>query len=263
MGRRRPLGADRRRRGRVGRRPDGRDSGETAEKAIERWVGECFATTLTGRESGRRSPRSGSRNSAARSDGTIEAGDEFAGIGVSPGSSARSPTQGPRVLLTAACGSGKTLAAWNWITAQLDARPPDRPLSRVLFLYPTRATATEGFRDYVSWAPEDEAGLLSGTAAYELEDMFETPDDSDDRRKGLEYQPDPRLFALGHWKKRVFSATADQFFPFMQYAYGPLCLLPLLAEAVVVVDEVHSFDRSMFTRSGGSSTSSRTSRSSA
>ena len=76
--------------------------------------------------------------------------------------------------------------------------------------------------------------------------MFETPDDSDDPRQGRDYRSDPRLFALGHWKKRIFSATADQFFPFMQYGYGPLCLLPLLAESVLVVDEVHSFDKSMF-----------------
>ena len=149
---------------------------------------------------------------------------------------------GPRVLMTASRGSGKTLAAWNWITACLE----ERPASRVLFFHPTRATATEGFRDYVSLAPEDDAGLLSGTAAYELRDMFTVPDESPDPRPGLKYESDPRLFALGHWKKRIFSATADQFFPFMQYAYGPLCLLPLLVESIVVVDEVHSFDRSMF-----------------
>ncbi|HKM53521.1 MAG TPA: CRISPR-associated helicase Cas3', partial [Isosphaeraceae bacterium] len=61
-----------------------------------------------------------------------------------------------------------------------------------------------------------------------------------------DYRADPRLYALGHWKRRMFSATADQFFPFLQYVYGPLCMLPLLAESVLVVDEVHSFDKSMF-----------------
>ncbi len=151
-------------------------------------------------------------------------------------------SQGNHVLLTAPCGSGKTLAAWNWIKAQLDRSPA----ARVLFLYPTRATATEGFRDYVSWAPEEDAGLLSGTADYELQDMFETPDDTGDLRRGRDYRSDPRLYALGHWKKRIFSATADQFFPFMQYQYGPICHLPLLAESILVVDEVHSFDESMF-----------------
>lgn len=40
-----------------------------------------------------------------------------------------------RALLLAPCGSGKTLAAWRWIAAQLK----ERPMARVLFLYPTRA----------------------------------------------------------------------------------------------------------------------------
>ncbi len=141
-----------------------------------------------------------------------------------------------RALLLAPCGSGKTLAAWKWILGRVRARP----VKRVLFLYPTRATATEGFKDYVSWAPEDDASLLHGTAGYDLDGMFPTDDKRDYNGN------DPRLFALQHWPKRVFSATVDQFFAFMSYAYGPTCLLPLLADSVVVVDEVHSFDKAMF-----------------
>src|SRR5439155_8741823 len=58
-----------------------------------------------------------------------------------------------RALLLASCGSGKTLAAWRWARAQA----PNHEVGRVIFLYPTRGTATEGFRDYVGWAPEAEA----------------------------------------------------------------------------------------------------------
>ena len=141
-----------------------------------------------------------------------------------------------RALLLAPCGSGKTLAAWKWILGRVRARP----VKRVLFLYPTRATATEGFKDYVSWAPEADASLLHGTAGYDLDGMFPTGEKRDYNGN------DPRLFALQHWPKRVFSATVDQFFAFMAYAYGPTCLLPLLADSVVVVDEVHSFDKAMF-----------------
>ncbi len=146
---------------------------------------------------------------------------------------------GRRALLLAPCGSGKTLAAWHWIEARL----AEKPASRVLFLYPTRATATEGFRDYVSWAPEEEAALAHGTATYDLEEMFENPADS---RAEKDFTAKDRLYALGLWPKRLFSATADQFLAFMQNQYGPLCLLPLLTDSVVVVDEVHSFDKSMF-----------------
>ncbi len=144
-----------------------------------------------------------------------------------------------RALLLAPCGSGKTLAAWRWIAAQVRGRPA----ARVLFLYPTRATAKEGFRDYVSWAPESDAALMHGTGEFDLQGMFENPEDP---RHGNCYEAERRLFALGFWTRRVFSATVDQFMAFLQYAYGPVCMLPVLADAVVVIDEVHSFDRAMF-----------------
>lgn len=144
-----------------------------------------------------------------------------------------------RALLLAPCGSGKTLAAWRWIAAQA----AKTSAGRVLFLYPTRATAKEGFKDYVSWAPEAAAALMHGTAEFDLRDMFDNEQDS---RHGLSYEADRRLYALGFWQKRAFSATVDQFLAFLQYGYGPVCMLPVLADSIVVIDEVHSFDQKMF-----------------
>jgi CRISPR-associated endonuclease/helicase Cas3 len=144
-----------------------------------------------------------------------------------------------RALLLAPCGSGKTLAAWRWIAGRVEVRPANH----VLFLYPTRATATEGFKDYVSWAPEADAALIHGTAGYDLDEMFPA---EDPRAKKSFAAIDPRLFALQHWSKRFISATVDQFFAFLAYGYGPMCLLPMLADSVIVVDEVHSFDQKMF-----------------
>ncbi len=146
---------------------------------------------------------------------------------------------GSRALILAGCGSGKTMAAWYWIQNQLR----DHTASRVIFLYPTRATATEGFKDYVSWAPEADAALVSGTAGYELDGMFDQPDDE---RKDKDFTVEERLYSLAFWKRKIFSATVDQFLGFMQHAYGGVCLLPVLADAVVVFDEVHSFDPKMF-----------------
>lgn len=144
-----------------------------------------------------------------------------------------------RSLLLAGCGGGKTLAAWRWIKGRLD----QQPASRVLFLYPTRGTATEGFRDYVSHAPETRASLLTGTARFELQDMFGNPDDV---RYGQGYETNDRLYALGYWHKQIFSATVDQFLGFMQQIYRSVCLLPVLADSIVVFDEVHSFDTALF-----------------
>lgn len=150
-------------------------------------------------------------------------------------------TLGRRALLLAACGSGKTIAAWKWAEAQ--AREND--IGKVIFLYPTRGTATEGFRDYVGYAPEDEAGLLHGTSGYELEGFTKNPTEA---TKGKTYQTEAneRLFALGFWGKKYFSATVDQFLSFLEHNYSSLCLLPVLADSAVIIDEIHSFDRRMF-----------------
>ncbi len=142
---------------------------------------------------------------------------------------------GPRGLLIAPCGSGKTLAAWNWVADQLERRPK----RWVLFLYPTRATANEGFRDYGSNAPPSLAALLHGTSRYELQSILTR------RRLGEAYQSEARLFSLGLWPKRIVTATVDQFLAYTQYAYGSVCLLPMLADSVVVIDEVHTFDPAM------------------
>jgi CRISPR-associated endonuclease/helicase Cas3 len=147
--------------------------------------------------------------------------------------------QGSRVLLLAACGAGKTLAAWKWAEEQVK----HYKVGKVIFLYPTRGTATEGFKDYVSWAPESDAALLTGTAKYELEAMVDNPPDS---IKEKDFTTDDRLFSLGFWSRRYFSATVDQFLGFLEHSYGGICLLPALADSVLIIDEIHSFDLKMF-----------------
>ncbi|MCX7634186.1 MAG: DEAD/DEAH box helicase family protein [Syntrophales bacterium] len=144
-----------------------------------------------------------------------------------------------RTLLLAPCGSGKTLAAWRWIEGPLN----NKPASRVLFLYPTRATATEEFKDYVPWAPEADAALLHGTAAFDLDGVSQ---DLEDERAGKNFSLQERLFALACWPRSIFTATVDQFLGFMCHGYRSICLLPLLADSVVVIDEVHSFDKRLF-----------------
>ncbi|MEZ5307412.1 MAG: CRISPR-associated helicase Cas3' [Pyrinomonadaceae bacterium] len=146
---------------------------------------------------------------------------------------------GSRALMLAACGAGKTIAAWKWAEAQTCSGE----FSKVIFLYPTRGTATEGFKDYVGHAPESEAGLLHGSSKYELQGIAENPSEA---TRDKNYETNARLFALGFWGKKYFSATVDQFLSFMEHNYSSICLLPALADGVVIVDEVHSFDRRMF-----------------
>lgn len=147
-----------------------------------------------------------------------------------------------RTLLIAPCGAGKTMAAWKWAEGQL----VDHAAASVLFLYPTRGTATEGFRDYVGWAPEDESALVHGTSRYELEGILKNPPESLNGKDPTLADHDARLFALGLWPRRYFSATIDQLLGFLEHQYRSACLVPVLARSLVVVDEVHSFDRKMF-----------------
>jgi len=151
----------------------------------------------------------------------------------------KSATLGKRALLLAACGAGKTIAAWKWAEAQSQTHK----IGKVIFLYPTRGTATEGFKDYVGFAPEAEASLLHGSAKYELEEIRKNPKDE---KSDKDYETNARLFALGFWGKRYFSATVDQFLSFLEHSYSSLCLLPVLADSAVIIDEVHSFDKRMF-----------------
>jgi len=150
---------------------------------------------------------------------------------------------GDQAAIVAGCGAGKTLAAWRWAAAVADRHS----IGSVIFLYPTRATATEGFKDYVAWAPETDAALLTGTAAMDLAGMQVNPPEQT-RGKNYENETDARLFALANWKKTYFSATLDQFLSFLEHGYAGMCLLPQLADAAVIIDEVHSLDHHLFER---------------
>ncbi|MDY6937794.1 MAG: CRISPR-associated helicase Cas3' [Cyanobacteriota bacterium] len=160
----------------------------------------------------------------------------------------KAPRIGDRALLLSGCGSGKTLFAYKWHQAMLAKLAKNKnQVGHVIFLYPTRGTATEGFKDYVGWAPEADASLLTGTALYELQGMRENPPESTrENGRGKDYTTDKRLYALGYWDKRFFSATVDQFLSFLTHNYNSICLLPVLADSVVVIDEVHSFSGKMF-----------------
>ena len=147
--------------------------------------------------------------------------------------------------LIAPCGSGKTLAGWEFIKGVLARR---REIRHVIWLFPTRGTANEIFRDYASYVPEADATVIHSTSRYELERLIEDTAeyDDDDSRKGKDFRTDDRLFGIGYWPKRVFCATVDQFIGFMQNSYQSICFLPILVNSVIVVDEVHSFDPDLF-----------------
>lgn len=199
-------------------------------KHIQRWITDAFDPKARLDEAKIWSAIIDPRIGATAAPGQAFSWNEFQEACADP---ARVPA---RALLLAPCGSGKTLAAWRWVAA----RCRERPIARAIFLYPTRGTATEGFRDYVGHAGPELASLVHGTAQLDLEHI-QADLNSEERIRQA------RLFSLQQWPRRVFSATVDQFLAFLQHDYGSTCLLPLLADSALVLDEVHSYDRGMFT----------------
>jgi CRISPR-associated endonuclease/helicase Cas3 len=137
----------------------------------------------------------------------------------------------PVTLARAGCGTGKTVAAYQWAAAQ-------HPGRQLWVTYPTTGTATEGFRDYVLDA--DIVGRLEHSrAAVDLE-IFSL-DDAPDRARELD-----RLDALRAWGADVVTCTVDTVLGLVQnqrrglYAWAGLC------DAAVVFDEVHAYDPPLF-----------------
>ncbi|MFN2393799.1 MAG: CRISPR-associated helicase/endonuclease Cas3, partial [Pyrinomonadaceae bacterium] len=85
-----------------------------------------------------------------------------------------------------------------------------RPGWKVAFLYPTTGTASQGFKDYASH--NKKATLISSRAEFDLEGMFENPDE----RSENDYSTDKELYALGLWAKSSYVATVDTFLGFLQ-----------------------------------------------
>ena len=168
--------------------------------------------------------------------------------------------QGPRVLLTAPAGRARrwrpgTGSRLNW-TGQAGGRASCSSTRRGRRRPRDSGITSRGH-------PEDDAGLLSGTADYELQDMFETPDDSQDPRK------EPTTARSAPLRPRALE-EADLF------GHGrpvlpvhAIRIRPDLPPAALGRNRCWSWTRSTAStsrcsrRSGGSSGSSRRSRSSA
>lgn len=136
-----------------------------------------------------------------------------------------------RVCLAVSCGGGKTIGSYLWAKG-LSTRYPHK---HILFLSPTRATATEIYKHHAT----EDGRLLHSSSLYDLVGMQKTLDDDE-----LERQQ--KLFALHHWGCGEFVATVDQFISFICGNYKAICLLPIIMRSVIVLDEIHSYDHILF-----------------
>ena len=144
-------------------------------------------------------------------------------------------------LVTAGCGSGKTIGAYMWAQQQAAKR-------KLFFCYPTTGTATEGFRDYaLEFAQEDSATarLLHSRSAADLR-YIQTNGEGDDDDNQILISQKLMKRSIAAWDSRLIVCTAHQVLGLMQNHLGGLCLLPAIADSAVVFDEIHLFDDRMF-----------------
>jgi CRISPR-associated endonuclease/helicase Cas3 len=142
----------------------------------------------------------------------------------------------PVTYVRAGCGSGKTLAAYHWAATQ-------HPRRRLYFCYPTTASATEGYRDYLH-APEEEfdTELFHGRAAVDLEIVLNVKADDDNG----EVDTFARVESLDAWSTPIVVCTVDTVLGLIQNNRRSLYAWPALAGAAFVFDEIHAYDDKLF-----------------
>lgn len=132
------------------------------------------------------------------------------------------------VLVRAGCGTGKTVAAYEWAKRQCDGRP-------LWFAYPTTGTATEGFKGYQLPAEVD-GQLVHSRARVDLE-LLDVPGAS---------EAFDRLDALQVWRAPVVACTVDSVLGLVQAQRRGIYAWPSLCAGAVVFDEIHAYDDTLF-----------------
>lgn len=153
-----------------------------------------------------------------------------------------------RVVLEAACGGGKTIAAYEWARQYADAG------RKLIICYPTTGTAAAGFDDYLFAQDELERGLISSRASVDIRRMLanESEVTHGEERKLRHPNRDEDLEnlmkqeSLQAWGQQAIAATADFVLGLMQNHRRGLFSFPAILKSAIVFDEIHSYDAKMF-----------------
>ena len=138
----------------------------------------------------------------------------------------------PITIVTAGCGNGKTTAAYLWAKKWAKSR-------KLFFAYPTTGTASAGFEDYLFAQTQLERDLMHSRAEVDLEAMAESPDIPPLERA-------QRLESVRAWGQQAIACTVDSVLGLIQNQRRPLFAFPAIACGAFVFDEIHSYDRRLF-----------------
>ena len=153
-----------------------------------------------------------------------------------------------RVVLEAACGGGKTVAAYEWARQYADAG------RKLIICYPTTGTAAAGFDDYLFVQEELERGLISSRAGVDIRRMLANePEAPGDKNRELRHPNRDQYLeklmkqeSLQAWGQQAIAATADFVLGLMQNHRRGLFSFPAIVKSAIVFDEIHSYDAKMF-----------------
>ena len=143
-------------------------------------------------------------------------------------------TENRTILIEAGCGSGKTVAAYQWAAKHAAGR-------KLFFCYPTTSTASEGFGNYLQ-DPGFESLLVHSrmTVDYRLLENLprKTPIQYELKMLGLE--------AIDTWPAAAIVCTAHTVLGILQNVRRGIYAWPSLIRGVFVFDEIHSFSERLF-----------------
>ncbi len=152
-----------------------------------------------------------------------------------------------RVVLEAACGGGKTVAAYEWARKHVDAG------RKLIVCYPTTGTAAAGFEDYLLTQGELERKLMTSRAGVDVRRMLANePEAAGDGVRLRHPNRDEDLEnlmkqeTLQAWGQQAIAATADFVLGLMQNHRRGLFGFPAIVGSAIVFDEIHSYDAKMF-----------------
>lgn len=145
-----------------------------------------------------------------------------------------------RVVLEAACGSGKTVAAYEWAQRHVETG------RKLIVCYPTTGTAAAGFEDYLLEQGKLERTLVTSRADVDVRRMLANRDDPGhpDRDQDLELLM--KQESLQAWSQQAIAATADFVLGLTQNHRRSLFSFPAIVKGAIVFDEIHSYDAKMF-----------------
>jgi CRISPR-associated endonuclease/helicase Cas3 len=155
----------------------------------------------------------------------------------------------------AGCGSGKSIAAYEWARQWCERfQLLGRTNFRLFFLLPTMGTTTEQFKDYALESGIDPKlmGLTHSRSRVDLQTIAKTAaeeevreDSSNPAEEALKAERD-KIESLALWSTPLVVSTADTVLGLMANARRALCSFPAIMCGALVFDEIHAYDEQMF-----------------